>query len=68
MIIHQAVLELNEEGAEAAAVTAVMVKRSSMIGGPKPFRMVVDRPFFCAIQDNESGAALFMGAIYDPEG
>jgi serine protease inhibitor len=33
MIIHQAVLELNEEGAEAAAATAVMVKRSSMAAG-----------------------------------
>jgi serpin B len=67
LIIHQAVLELNEEGAEAAAATAVIVGRSAA-AWQAPFRMVVDRPFFCAIQDNESGAALFVGAIYDPQG
>jgi serine protease inhibitor len=66
-VIHQAVLEVNEEGAEAAAATAVVVARSAM-GPQSSFRMTVDRPFFCAIQDNESGAALFMGAIYDPAG
>jgi serpin B len=67
MIIHQAVLELNEEGAEAAAATAVLVAKG-LAALQEPFQMIVDRPFFCAIQDNESGAALFMGAIYDPEG
>ena len=67
MIIHKAVLELNEEGAEAAAATAVLVAKG-LAALQEPFQMIVDRPFFCAIQDNESGAALFMGAIYDPEG
>jgi serine protease inhibitor len=28
--------------------------------------MIVDRPFFCAIEDRRSGALLFVGAIYDP--
>jgi serine protease inhibitor len=27
------------------------------------FEMIVDRPFFCAIQDNSSGALLFVGQI-----
>jgi serpin B len=31
-----------------------------------PFRMVVDRPFFLAIRDNQSGVMLFLGAILDP--
>jgi serpin B len=28
--------------------------------------MVVDRPFFCAIRDNTTGAVLLLGLIYDP--
>jgi serpin B len=33
---------------------------------PPPFSMIVDRPFFCAIEDRRSGALLFMAVIYDP--
>ncbi len=62
-VIHKTFLEVNEEGAEAAAATAVIMARSIP---PPPFRMVVDRPFFCAIQDNLTGAILFMGTIYEP--
>jgi serine protease inhibitor len=62
---HKTFVEVNEEGTEAAAVTAVTMMRASFV--PKRrFRMVVDRPFFCAIRDNQSGAILFMGAIVDP--
>jgi serpin B len=32
----------------------------------KTFRMIVDRPFFCAIRDNKTGTLLFMGAINEP--
>jgi serine protease inhibitor len=28
--------------------------------------MIVDRSFFCAIEDRRSGALLFVGVIYDP--
>ena len=31
------------------------------------FSMIVDRPFFCTIRDNQTGALLFIGAIVDPE-
>ena len=62
---HKTFVDVNEEGTEAAAVTAVTMMRASFM--PKrTFRMVVDRPFFCAIRDNQSGAILFMGAIVDP--
>jgi serine protease inhibitor len=58
--------KVDEEGSEAAAVTATTV-RSTLAARPvEPFRMIVDRPFFCAIEDRRSGALLFVGAIYEP--
>ncbi len=60
---HKTFLDVNEEGTEAAGVTAVGASR----GGKPDISMIVDRPFFCAIQDSETGLILFMGAIVDPE-
>jgi len=57
---------VDEEGSEAAAVTAIGVRAAAMASPQQPFRMIVDRPFFCAIEDRRSGALLFIGAIYDP--
>jgi serine protease inhibitor len=62
---HKTFVEVNEEGTEAAAATVVgIVTTAAPI--QRPFRMVVDRPFLCAIRDNETGTVLFMGAIVDP--
>jgi serine protease inhibitor len=58
--------KVDEEGSEAAAVTATGVRSAAAARPEQPFRMVVDRPFFCAIEDRRSGALLFVGAIYDP--
>jgi len=56
---------VDEEGSEAAAATATGIKTTAVA---QPFQMIVDRPFFCAIEDRRSGALLFIGAIYDPAG
>jgi serine protease inhibitor len=63
---HKTFAEVNEEGTEAAAVTSVEMVATSMAGPRRRFRMVVDRPFFCAIRDNQTGTVLFMGSIVDP--
>ena len=63
---HKTFVEVNEEGTEAAAVTSVGVSITSSPINP-PFRMIVDRPFFCAIRDNQTGRVLFMGSIIDPQ-
>src|ERR1700737_914895 len=58
--------KVDEEGAEAAAVTTTGIRTAAVARPEQPFRMIVDRPFFCAIEDRRSGALLFVGAIYDP--
>jgi serpin B len=63
---HKTFVEVNEEGTEAAAVTSIGMVRLTM-APQRNFSMIVDRPFFCAIRDNQTGALLFMGAIIDPE-
>ena len=64
---HKTFIEVNEEGTEAAAVTSVEVGITSFTGPPPPFTMIVDRPFFCAIADRESGLILFMGTVSEFE-
>ena len=53
-------VEVNEEGTEAAAATAVGVGRTS---APVPVEMRVDRPFAFAIRERLSGAVLFLGVM-----
>ena len=59
-VIHQARIQVTEEGTEAAAATAVMMEKMS----PPAFR--ADHPFLFLIRDTESGAILFMGRVADP--
>jgi len=64
---HKSFVEVNEEGTEAAAVTTVvMAGRGAPMNPPKPFEMVVDRPFFFVIADQRTQSILFMGLISDP--
>ena len=57
---HKTFVEVNEEGTEAAAVTAVGVADSV----PPVFR--VNRPFFFTIYDAETQTILFMGTVTEP--
>lgn len=67
-VIHKTFVEVNEEGTEAAAITAVQMAMTARIVPPQEtFTMVVDRPFFVAIDDSETGALLFLGAIVEPK-
>jgi len=64
---HKTFLEVNEEGTEAAATTSVGMVATSVRTPQEPFQMTVDRPFFCAIRDNQTGTVLFMGSIREPK-
>ncbi len=58
-------VEVNEEGTEAAAVTVVGIRETSIgPSGPKLFR--VDRPFLFVIREKNSGTILFIGKVLDP--
>jgi len=62
-VVHKAFVEVNEEGTEAAAATAVEFATKSIRYNPE-FR--ADHPFFFIIRDNESGSILFMGRMNNP--
>jgi serine protease inhibitor len=64
---HKTVMEVNEEGTEAAAATSVGIVATSLREPQQPFQMIVDRPFFYAIRDRQTGSVLFMGQIVDPQ-
>lgn len=60
-------IEVNEEGTEAAAVTGIPVPLSGIeMNPPKPFQMIVDRPFLFLIEDKQTRTILFMGVVFDP--
>ncbi|MEM7156719.1 MAG: serpin family protein [Myxococcota bacterium] len=61
---HQAFIEVDEQGTEAAAATADMMVPTSMPQDPAEF--IVDRPFLFFVRDRVSGAVLFMGRVVDP--
>ena len=57
----KAIIQTNEEGTEAAAVTSGMLLKTSL---PPTFR--VDRPFIFVISENTSSTILFIGKVEDP--
>lgn len=67
-VFHKAFVEIDEEGTEAAAATAVvMVLECSNSGGkPKPIEFIANRPFLFYIVDDETKAILFVGRIMNP--
>ena len=64
-VLHKTFIDVNEEGTEAAAVTAVEISLTS--ANPTGTSFIVDRPFIFTIQENSSGTILFMGRVNRPE-
>jgi serine protease inhibitor len=62
-------VEVNEEGTEAAAAMAMTIASGIEENPPKPFEMIVDRPFLFVIHHSDregAGSILFMGVVFDP--
>jgi len=62
--VHKAMLEVNEEGSEGAAATAVITMSRSLPLPPAQARF--DRPFIFFIKDERSGMILFQGRVMNP--
>jgi serpin B len=62
-VFHKAFVEVNEEGTEAAAATAVQVVK---VSATSPF--YVDHPFMFLILDEDNGNILFFGRVVNPNG
>jgi len=67
-VLHKAFIEINEEGTEAAAATAVIMLETSYPGGGGSSRLEFDcdHPFLFLIQHKETKTILFMGSMEDP--
>ncbi|MFA6404986.1 MAG: serpin family protein [Candidatus Paceibacterota bacterium] len=66
-VIHQAFVEVNEEGTEAAAATAVIMVNTTSVGPGNPIpEFRADHPFIFMIQDSSTGEILFMGKVANP--
>ena len=63
-IVQKAFIEVNEEGSEAAAATAMVMKVLMMPAPPKKF--YCNRPFLFAIRDSQTGMMLFAGRVVNP--
>lgn len=64
---HKTFIDVNEEGTEAAAVTAVGMEIVSIGNDPVPYFFTVDRPFVFAIKEKDTQAVLFLGKVMEPE-
>jgi serpin B len=65
-VIQKTYINVEEEGAEAAGVTSIIV---GLMSAPRPAErkiMTLDRPFIYAIVDNRTGAILFAGRVTEP--
>ncbi len=65
-VVHKAFVDVNEEGAEAAAFTGVMVANAPSPPPPPPVIFRADRPFAYLIRDAKNGTVLFLGRYEKP--
>jgi serpin B len=65
-VLHKAFVDVKEEGTEAAAATAVILKERIISAPPEPIEFRADRPFAFAIRENATGAMLFLGSYSGP--
>ncbi|XP_066097385.1 neuroserpin isoform X2 [Saccopteryx bilineata] len=62
--IHKSLIEVNEEGSEAAATSGMIAISRMAVLYPQ---VIVDHPFFFLIRNRRTGTILFMGRVMHPE-
>lgn len=65
-VVHKAFVDVNEEGTEAAAATAVVMSKTSVAAPSRPPVFRADHPFLFLIRDRRSNSVLFMGRVANP--
>jgi serpin B len=65
-VIHKAYVDVNEEGTEAAAATAIGMRLTAIEEPPPVFR--ADHPFIFIIRDKVTDSILFLGRVINPTG
>jgi serpin B len=63
LVLHQAVIETNEEGTEAAAATIVGISNTAVM---EPLTLSIDHSFMYIIRETTTNSILFMGRVVDP--
>jgi len=62
LVLHKAFVEVNEEGTEAAAATAAVMRKN----GGRKYTFRADHPFLFLIRDKLTSSILFLGRVLDP--
>ena len=62
-VLHKTHIEVNDEGTQAQAATAVEILEKGVILEEEMEEIRIDRPFFFCIYDNEIKAPIFIGAV-----
>ena len=65
-VAHKAYVDVDEQGTEAAAATAISFRPTAVFRAPTPVTMTVDRPFLFAIIHTPTGLPLFVGQVRRP--
>jgi serpin B len=65
-VIQKTFVQVDEEGTEAAAATAVIMMKAAMFQPEKIVEFRADHPFFFLIRHERTKAVLFMGRVADP--
>lgn len=66
VVQHQALIDVNEYGTEAAAATGVGMGVSGIVVPPSRVTFTVDHPFLLAVVDTADGLPFFLGRVNDP--
>jgi serpin B len=65
-VVHQAFVDVNEEGTEAAAATGVGIRTLALPPTEPPVTFRADHPFLFLLRDHQTGSILFLGRVTDP--
>jgi len=65
-VIHQAYIDVNEEGTEAAAATSISVEITAIDHESRNIVFRADRPFMFLVLEKNTGEILFMGHVTAP--